>query len=59
MERATAPEDQQLLLDQAAMIERLSAESVGEPSDRADISRAHQRVLEVHASLAPAPAPAT
>jgi uncharacterized membrane protein len=60
MERATAPEDRQLLLDQAAMIERLSAASVDEPSDRADISRARQRVLDVHASLAaPSAAPAT
>jgi uncharacterized membrane protein len=52
MERAVAPEDRQLLLDQAAMIERLSAASVGEQSDRDDISRAYQRVLDVHASLA-------
>ncbi len=51
MERATTPEDRQLLLDQAAMIERLSAASVGEESDRDDISRAHQRVLDVHAGL--------
>ena len=34
MERATAPEDCQLLLDQAAMIERLSLSSVDEESDR-------------------------
>jgi uncharacterized membrane protein len=54
MERAAAPEDRQLLLDQAAMIERLSAASVGEQSDRDDISRAHQRVLDVHAGLAAA-----
>ena len=54
MERATAPEDRRLLLDQAAMIERLSAASVGEESDRDDISRAHQRVLDVHASPAAA-----
>ena len=54
MERAVAPEDRQLLLDQAAMIERLSAASVGEQSDRDDISRAHQRVLDVHAGLAAA-----
>jgi hypothetical protein len=60
MERAAAPDDRQLLLDQAAMIERLSAVSVGEPADRADISRAHQQVLDVHASIAaPSPAPAT
>ena len=60
MERAAAPEDRQLLLDQAAMIDRLSAASVGEQSDRDDISRAHQRVLDVHAGLAAASeAPAT
>ena len=60
MERAAAPEDRQLLLDQAAMIERLSAASVGEESDRGDISRAYQRVLDAHASLAPpSAAPAT
>jgi uncharacterized membrane protein len=60
MERATAPDDRQLLLDQAAMIERLSAASVGEESDRDDVSRAYQGVLDVHASVAaPSPAPAT
>jgi uncharacterized membrane protein len=60
MERATAPEDQQLLLDQAAMIERLSAASVGEESDRDDVTSAYQGVLDVHASLvAPSPARAT
>jgi uncharacterized membrane protein len=59
MERATAPEDRQLLLDQAAMIERLSTASVGEESDRDDVTRAYQRVLDVHASIgAPAAAPA-
>jgi uncharacterized membrane protein len=52
MERAAAPEDRQLLLDQAAMIERLSTASVGEESDRDDVTRAYQRVLDVHASLA-------
>ncbi len=46
MERATSAKDQQLLLDQAAMIERLSARSVGEPSDRADITEAYQAVLD-------------
>ena len=54
--RATA----QVLLDQAAMIERLSEASVGEESDRADIRRAYQRVLDVHAELGITPAaPAT
>ena len=51
MERATAAEDCQLLLDQAAMIERLSLSSVDEESDRADIQSAYQAVLRVHALL--------
>ncbi len=51
MERAAAPDDRQLLLDQAAMIERLSLSSVDEESDRADIQRAYQAVLHVHAEL--------
>jgi uncharacterized membrane protein len=60
MERATAPEDRQLLLDQAAMIERLSTTSVDEEADRDDVGRAYQRVLDVHASLgAPSAAPAS
>ena len=42
------------------MIERLSAASVGERTDRADIRRAYQRVLDVHADAAsPARGPAT
>jgi len=56
MERVTAPEDAQVLLDQAAMIERLGTASVGEEADRADIRRAYQRVLHVHAELGIAPA---
>jgi uncharacterized membrane protein len=60
MERTTAPEDRQLLLDQAAMIERLSAATVGEQSDRSDVTRAYRRLLDVHDSLAErSPAPAT
>jgi uncharacterized membrane protein len=62
MERATRPDDWELLLDQAAMIERLSAGTVDEESDRADVRRAYQRVLDVHAAIAvpaPTPAPAT
>jgi len=49
MERATAPKDRQLLLGQAEMIDRLSLSSVAEESDRADIRRAYQAVLRVHA----------
>jgi uncharacterized membrane protein len=45
MERTTTPADRQVLLDQAAMIERLSAGTVDEPTDRSDISRAYQRVV--------------
>jgi uncharacterized membrane protein len=51
MERATAPGDGQVLLDQAAMIDRLSAATVDEESDRADVRRAYQRVLDVHAGV--------
>ena len=58
MERATAPRTRQVLLDQAAMIERLSETSVGEASDRADIRRAYQAVLDVHADLGSAAAAA-
>jgi uncharacterized membrane protein len=49
MERTTTEDDRQVLLDQAAMIERLSEASVDEASDRADISRAYQAVLAAHA----------
>jgi len=60
MERAATPDDWEVLLDQAAMIERLSAATVDEESDRADVRRAYQRVLDVHAAIAvPSPAPAT
>jgi uncharacterized membrane protein len=52
MDRAAAPDDRQLLLGQAAMIERLRLSSVDEESDRADIQRAYQAVLDVHAGLA-------
>jgi uncharacterized membrane protein len=45
MERTTTARDAQVLLDQAAMIERLSAATVPEPADRADITRAYEQVL--------------
>ena len=51
MERTVTDEERQLLLDQAAMIERLSEASVDEPSDRADVSRAYQAVLTGHANV--------
>jgi uncharacterized membrane protein len=60
MERAATPDDWELLLDQAAMIERLSARTVDEESDRGDVRRAYQRVLDVHAAITvPAAATAT
>jgi uncharacterized membrane protein len=60
MERATAPGEGQVLLDQAAMIDRLSVATVDEESDRADVRRAYQRVLDVHADVqAAAPASAS
>ncbi len=52
MERTTTTADRQVLLDQAAMIERLSAASVDEPSDRADVTRAYAAVLSAHAAVA-------
>jgi uncharacterized membrane protein len=45
MERTTTARDRQVLLDQAAMIERLSATTVAEPADRADVTRAYEQVL--------------
>jgi uncharacterized membrane protein len=46
MQRAVAPSDRGLLLDQAAMIDRLASASVDEASDRADVARAYQAVLD-------------
>jgi uncharacterized membrane protein len=59
MERTTTPAERQVLLDQAAMIERLSAGTVDEPADRADISRAYQRVVTASREnlVAPVPGP--
>jgi len=51
MERTGTSEERQVLLNQAAMIERLSEASVGEPSDREDVSRAYQQVLTAHAAV--------
>jgi uncharacterized membrane protein len=45
MERTTTAGDRQVLLDQAAMIERLSMSTVDEPADRLDVGRAYQRVV--------------
>jgi uncharacterized membrane protein len=57
MERTSTAPDRQVLLDQAAMIERLSAASVDEPTDRADISRAYQRVVGASQAVLAVPKP--
>jgi hypothetical protein len=54
MERATSADDRAVLLDEATMIERLSERTVDEESDRADVLRAYQGVLDVHSGLGPA-----
>jgi uncharacterized membrane protein len=45
VERTPAGRGRQVLLDQADMIERLSAATVGEAADRADVSRAYALVV--------------
>ncbi|HXW43701.1 MAG TPA: DUF2254 domain-containing protein [Streptosporangiaceae bacterium] len=51
MERTTTTDDRQVLLDQAAMIERLSESTVSEACDRADVSHAYQAVMAAHAKV--------
>jgi uncharacterized membrane protein len=51
MERTTAPDQRQVLLDQAAMIIQASEESVPDEPDRADVRRQYQAFLAVHAQL--------
>jgi uncharacterized membrane protein len=55
MERTTTTADRQVLLDQAAMIERLSSATVDEPGDRVDVSRAYERVLAATRAAMAAP----
>jgi uncharacterized membrane protein len=56
MERSATAAEQQVLLDQAAMIDRLSEASVDEQRDRDDIRRAYQRVLGAQAGPPAEPA---
>jgi uncharacterized membrane protein len=56
-ERAGRPDQRRLLLDQAAMIERLATVSVDEESDLADVRRAYQAVLDAEAAHAAAGTP--
>jgi uncharacterized membrane protein len=51
MERTTTGEQREVLLSQAAMIDRLCEASVDEPCDREDVSRAYQAMLAVHAEV--------
>ena len=46
LDDTTLPERRELLLVQAAMIYRLSEESVSEPGDRADVKRLYDDLLE-------------
>jgi uncharacterized membrane protein len=52
LDHTTHPEQQQLLLDQAAMIYRSSAESIPEPRDLADVRREYDDVLRAAARAA-------
>jgi uncharacterized membrane protein len=52
MQRASTSAERSLLLDQAAMIERLAMSSVDEDSDRADVSLAYEAVLAAGAEHA-------
>jgi uncharacterized membrane protein len=52
MERTVTHAERQLLLDQAAMIERLASASVDEESDRADVRRAYHGLLAAAARQA-------
>jgi uncharacterized membrane protein len=55
MERTATQDDRQVLLDQAAMIDRLSAASVDEPSDQADVAQAYARVIEASRAVSETP----
>jgi uncharacterized membrane protein len=53
---AVAPADRsQVLLDQAAMIQRLSQHTVPEEADRADITAAYEAVLALRDQAVPPP----
>ena len=46
MQRSQTEDERELLIGQAAMIERLAVASVDEPADLADVRRAYQGVLD-------------
>jgi uncharacterized membrane protein len=47
----------QVLLDQAAMIQRVSQRTVPEPADQADITARYEALLALHARSAAEPEP--
>jgi uncharacterized membrane protein len=49
---AAPPGRSQVLLDQAAMIARVSERTVPEPADQADVAARHEALLALHASAA-------
>ncbi|MFB9179940.1 hypothetical protein ACFFX1_17510 [Dactylosporangium sucinum] len=51
MHNTTTPAQRQVLLDQAAMIQRANVEANPEPADRADVQRRYDQLLAVHAHL--------
>jgi uncharacterized membrane protein len=51
MQQTTTLEQHRVLLEQAAMIERASSESVPEEADRADVRRRYNALLAVHLEL--------
>jgi uncharacterized membrane protein len=51
MERTTADDQRQVLLDQAAMIIQASEESVPDEPDRADVRRQYDAFLAVQVQL--------
>ncbi|WP_218893145.1 DUF2254 domain-containing protein [Streptomyces sp. 1331.2] len=53
MSETKTEQQRQVLLAQAEMIERLSRESITEPSDREDVHRRYLTLLAVHAALTP------
>ena len=52
MQQTANVEQHRVLLDQAAMIQRASVESVAEEADRADVRRRYDALLAIHAELA-------
>ena len=52
IDHTTTAEQRELLLTQAAMIRRVSEESVPEPADRADVQREYEQVVNAAKDMA-------